>query len=189
MLKENSFKKGTLVFVDEANVTKAASKNFNKSFNWLEFKDYIINYGNEPRELIEMVVYVGIPPYDGNWQDRINSKRKYIHMLKSFGFLVVEKIGQACGDWYKSNVDVMMAIDTIDMCNRIKPYNVILVTGDSDFAYLATTIRRMGIKVEVASIPETISTDLRNSANSYINLTTLFESFKPYNPYKLPNAA
>ncbi|MDR2386759.1 MAG: NYN domain-containing protein [Deltaproteobacteria bacterium] len=170
-----------LVFVDEANVTKSASKNFNKTFDWLKFREYLENYGNSPRELIEMVVYVGIPPANNEWLERREAKRHYIHWLKSQGFLVYEKSGQGRnGGWYKANVDVIMAIDAMDLSLRIKPDTVVLVTGDADFAHLALTIRREGIRVEVASVPQTLSTELRASANSFIDLTPLFESFEPY---------
>lgn len=170
-----------LVFVDEANVTKAASKNFNKTFDWIKFREYLENYGNDHRELIEMVVYVGLPPANNEWLERRESKRHYIHWLRSQGFLVYEKNGQARqGGWYKANVDVIMAIDAMDLSLRIKPDTVVLVTGDADFAHLALTIRREGIRVEVASVPQTLSTELRSSANSIIDLTNLFESFGPY---------
>ncbi|MDR1049599.1 MAG: NYN domain-containing protein [Deltaproteobacteria bacterium] len=177
----NINKSRLLVFVDEANVTKAASKNFNKTFDWLKFRDYLENYGSHPRDLVEMVVYVGLPPATSEWADRRESKRHYIHWLKSQGFLVYEKNGQARnGGWYKANVDVIMAIDAMDLSLRIKPDTVVLVTGDADFAHLALTIRREGIKVEVASVPQTLSTELRSSANSVIDLTNLFDTFGPY---------
>jgi uncharacterized LabA/DUF88 family protein len=171
-----------LVFVDEANVTRAASKNFNKNFDWLRFRDYITNYGETPRELVEMVVYVGLPPNLPEWMEKRDSKLHYVHWLKSQGFLVYEKNGQPRPNWFKANVDVIMAIDAIDLSLRIKPDIVVLVTGDADFAHLALTIRREGIKVEVASVPQTLSSELRTSANSIIDLTDIFHSFEPLEP-------
>ncbi|MDR1081654.1 MAG: NYN domain-containing protein [Deltaproteobacteria bacterium] len=185
-----------LVFVDEANVTRAASRNFNKSFDWAKFRDFLVNYGEIPRQLIEMVVYVGIPP-DAR---RKESRLRYAHFLKSMGFLVYTKEGQLknftqrgqhsprdAGAYqsppdYKANVDVIMAIDAMDLTLRIRPDVVTLVTGDSDFAHLALTIRREGIRVEVASAPQTLSSDLRSSANKLIDLSDLFATFEPYEP-------
>jgi uncharacterized LabA/DUF88 family protein len=167
-----------LVFVDEANVTRAASKNFNKNFDWIRFRDYLKNYGDVTRDLVEMVVYVGLPPALPEWNEKRESKRHYVHWLKSQGFLVYEKNGQPRPNWFKANVDVIMAIDAIDLSLRIKPDVVILVTGDADFAHLALTIRREGIKVEVASVPQTLSSELKTSANSIIDLTELFSSFE-----------
>ena len=113
--------------------------------------------------------------------DKRESKRHYIHWLRSQGFLVYEKNGQPrANGWYKANVDVIMAIDAMDLSLRIKPDTVTLVTGDADFAHLALTIRREGIKVEVASVPQTLSSELRTSASSVIDLTELFLGFEPF---------
>jgi len=170
-----------LVFVDEANVTRAASKNFKRNFDWLKFRDYLENGIGQDRQLVEMVIYVGLPPATQEWMDKREAKRHYIHWLRSQGFLVYEKSGQPrTNGWYKANVDVIMAIDAIDLSLRIKPDTVTLVTGDADFAHLALTIRREGIKVEVASVPQTLSSELRTSASSVIDLTDLFLSFEPF---------
>lgn len=170
-----------LVFVDEANVTRAASKNFKRNFDWLRFRDYLENGVGLDRELVEMVIYVGLPPATPEWMEKREAKRHYIHWLRSQGFLVYEKSGQPrANGWYKANVDVIMAIDAIDLSLRIKPDVVTLVTGDADFAHLALTIRREGIKVEVASVPQTLSSELKTSASSLIDLSDLFMSFDPF---------
>ena len=170
-----------LVFVDEANVTRAASKNFKRNFDWLKFRDHLENGVGDGRQLVEMAIYVGLPPATPEWLDKREAKRHYIHWLKSQGFLVYEKNGQPrANGWYKANVDVIMAIDAMDLSLRIKPDTVTLVTGDADFAHLALTIRREGIKVEVASVPQTLSSELRTSASSVIDLTELFLSFEPF---------
>ena len=170
-----------MVFVDEANVTRAASKNFKRNFDWLKFRDYLENQVGQDRELVEMVIYVGLPPATPEWMDKREAKRHYIHWLRSQGFLVYEKNGQPrANGWYKANVDVIMAIDAIDLSLRIKPDTVVLVTGDADFAHLALTIRREGIKVEVASVPQTLSSELKTSANSIIDLSDLFMTFDPF---------
>jgi len=170
-----------LVFVDEANVTRAASKNFKRNFDWIKFRDYLANGVGVERELVEMVIYVGLPPATSEWMEKREAKRHYIHWLRSQGFLVYEKSGQPrTNGWYKANVDVIMAIDAMDLSLRIKPDVVTLVTGDADFAHLALTIRREGIKVEVASVPQTLSSELRTSASSLIDLSDLFMTFEPF---------
>ena len=42
-----------------------------------------------------------------------------------------------------------MAIDALDLAASIQPDVVVLVTGDSDFAYLAQKLRRRGIRAPV----------------------------------------
>ena len=170
-----------LVFVDEANITRAASKNFRRNFDWIRFRDYLEKEVGADRELVEMVIYVGLPPATPEWIDKREAKRHYIHWLRSQGFLVYEKSGQQRPNgWYKANVDVIMAIDAMDLSMRIRPDLVTLVTGDADFAHLALTIRREGIKVEVASVPQTLSSELKTSASSLVDLSALFMTFEPF---------
>lgn len=78
---------------------------------------------------------------------------------------------------YKANVDVVMAIDAMDLALSIHPDIVVLVTGDSDFAYLATQLRRRGIVVEIASDPQSQSETLQFSANGAIDLTEVIDDF------------
>ena len=79
---------------------------------------------------------------------------------------------------FKANVDVLMAIDAIDLAGQIHPDVVVLVTGDADFAHLALTLRRHGIRVEVAALENSLSNDLRAAANKVIDLKELFNQFE-----------
>ena len=170
-----------LVFVDEANITQSPTKTLNKTIDWHKFRDYLEDFGERPREIVEMVIYASLPPPTPEFAERRQAKINYLHWLRSQGFLVIERSGQSRNNGYfKANVDVIMAIDAMDMAQRIQPDCVILVTGDSDFSHLALTFRRQGIKVEIASLPQTLSNELRCSANSYIDLTDLFTSFDNY---------
>ena len=56
---------------------------------------------------------------------------------------------------------------------------VILVTGDADFAHLALQLRRRGIRVEVASVAQTLGAGLKTSANAIIDLAPLLATFDP----------
>jgi uncharacterized LabA/DUF88 family protein len=75
-------------------------------------------------------------------------------------------------------VDVMMAIDALELSIEMRPDVVILVTGDADFAYLAIKLRRHGIRVEVASVAANLGNTLRSAANDVIDLATLFRTFE-----------
>jgi uncharacterized LabA/DUF88 family protein len=61
----------------------------------------------------------------------------------------------------------------------MEPDVVILVTGDADFAHLALQLRRRGIRVEVASMAQTLGAGLKTSANEVIDLAPLFVEFDP----------
>jgi uncharacterized LabA/DUF88 family protein len=130
-------------------------------------------------ELIEMVVYAGLPPAIPIWQDERDKKNKFMHWLRSNGFLVVTKDGAPAEEGhYKANVDVMMAIDALELSSEMRPDLVILVTGDADFSHLAVQLRRRGIRVEVASVAANLGGTLKSAASAVIDLAPLFQTFE-----------
>jgi len=166
-----------LVFVDESNVVSSV-RALGRKLDWLKLRDHLANAA-EPRELIEMVIYVGLPPPLPEWQIERDKKNKFLHWLRSNGFLVVVKEGSpGDGKHYKANVDVLMAIDAVELSVEIRPEVVVLVTGDADFAHLALQLRRRGIRVEVAATAQTLGTGLKGAANSVIDLVPLFGTFE-----------
>lgn len=163
-----------LIFVDESNITSSA-KATNRKLDWLQLRDFLAG----PRELIEMVVYAGLPPAMTEWQAERDKKNKFLHWLRSHGFLVVTKDGAPGAEaHYKANVDVLMAIDAVDLSSEIRPDTVVLVTGDADFAELAIRLRRRGIRVEVASVAQNLGAGLKTSANAVIDLAPLLATFE-----------
>ena len=166
-----------LVLVDESNVVSSV-RAMGRGLDWLKLRDFFTE-GAQPRHLIEMVVYAGLPPAMPEWQAERDRKNKFMHWLRSHGFLVVTKDGSpAEDDRYKANVDVMMAIDAVELSTEMQPDVVVLVTGDSDFAYLALQLRRRGIRVEVASVAQNLGAGLKSAANEVLDLAPLFASFE-----------
>ena len=72
-------------------------------------------------------------------------------------------------------------MDAIELSIEVKPDIVVLATGDSDFAYLAEKLRRRGIRVEVASVEQSLGKDLKNAANSVVDLIGIFDAAEPRN--------
>jgi uncharacterized LabA/DUF88 family protein len=168
-------KRRVLIFVDESNVTSSA-KGANRKLDWLQLRDHLVS----GRDLIEMVVYAGLPPAMPEWQAERDKKNKFLFWLRSHGFLVVTKDGAPADEaHYKANVDVLMAIDGVELSTQMEPDVVVLVTGDADFAHLALQLRRRGIRVEVASVTQTLGAGLKTSANAVIDLTPLLATFDP----------
>ena len=65
-------------------------------------------------------------------------KNEFLYWLRSNGFLVVAKDGEpGDGKHCKAKVDVLMAIDAVELSVEMRPDVVVLVTGDADFAHLA----------------------------------------------------
>jgi uncharacterized LabA/DUF88 family protein len=166
-----------LVFVDESNVVSSV-RAIGRKLDWLKLRDYLAK-SDEGRQLIEMVIYAGLPPAMPEWQSELEKKNKFLHWLRSNGFLVVTKDGSpGDGKHYKANVDVLMAIDAVELSIEMRPEIVVLVTGDADFVHLALQLRRRGIRVEVAATAQTLGTGLRGAANEVIDLVPLFERFE-----------
>src|SRR3989475_11822956 len=165
-----------LVLVDESNVGSSV-RSAGRGFDWLKLR-YFLAGPNSGRDLIEMVVYAGLPPAIPTWQDERDKKNKFVQWLRSNGFMVGTKDGAPADEGrYKANVDVMMAIDALELSAEMHPDVVILVTGDTDFAYLAIKLRRRGIRVEVASVTQNLGNILRSAANEVIDLRPLFRTF------------
>jgi uncharacterized LabA/DUF88 family protein len=169
--------------VDESNVSSSV-RTAGRGLDWLKLRDFLAG-PNTGRDLTEMVVYAGLPPAIPTWQEERDRKNKFVHWLRSNGFMVVTKDGAPAEEGhYKANVDVMMAIDAIELSIEIRPDVVVLVTGDADFAYLAIKLRRHGIRVEVASVAANLGHILRSVANEVIDLSALFRTFEMINTHE-----
>src|SRR5437764_6417984 len=169
-----------LILVDESNVASSV-RTAGRGLDWLRLRQFLAG-PDSGRDLIEMVVYAGLPPAIQLWQDERDKKNKFVNWLRSNGFMVVTKDGASAEEGrYKANVDVMMAIDALELSIEMRPDVVVLVTGDADFAYLAIKLRRHGIRVEVASVAANLGHILRTAANDVIDLSGLFRTFEMIN--------
>src|SRR5882672_12307629 len=183
MQKKNSHtatRSKVLVLVDESNVGSSV-RTAGRGLDWLKLRDFLAG-PDTGRDLIEMVVYAGLPPAIPIWQEERDKKNKFMQWLRTNGFMVVTKDGSPAEEGhYKANVDVIMAIDALELSIGMRPDAVILVTGDADFAYLVIKLRRHGIRVEVASVAANLGHNLRSAANDVIDLTGLFRTFEIIN--------
>ena len=174
---DGSHRSRVLILVDESNVGSSV-RTVGRGLDWMKLRDFLAGPVTG-RDLIEMVVYAGLPPATPTWQEERDKKNKFVHWLRSNGFLVVTKDGSPAEEGhYKANVDVMMAIDALELSIEMRPDLVILVTGDADFAYLVIKLRRHGIRVEVASVAANLGNTLRTAANDVIDLAPLFRTFE-----------
>ncbi len=177
-----------LILVDESNVGSSV-RTAGRGLDWLKLREFLAG-PNTGRKLIEMVVYAGLPPAIPAWQEERDKKNKFMHWLRSNGFMVVTKDGSPAEEGhYKANVDVMMAIDALELSVEMRPDVVILVTGDADFAYLAIKLRRRGIRVEVASVAQNLGNILKSAANDVIDLAPLFRTFEMMTIHDSPTPA
>src|SRR5438477_9985443 len=125
-----------LVLVDESNVSSSV-RTAGRGLDWLKLRDFLAG-PDSGGDLIERVVYAGLPPAIPAWQDERDKKNKFVQWLRSNGVMVVTKDGAPAEEGRdNANVDVMMAIGALELAIDVRPDVVILVTGDADFAYLA----------------------------------------------------
>src|SRR5436309_1490231 len=82
-----------LVLVDESNVGSSV-RTAGRGLDWLKLRDFLAG-PNTGRELIEMVVYAGLPPAIPMWQDERDKKNKFAHWLRSNGSMLVTKVREA----------------------------------------------------------------------------------------------
>jgi uncharacterized LabA/DUF88 family protein len=170
----------TLVLADEANVV-AGLRAFNRKADWRKLRDYLAN-PEQGRRLTEFVLYVGLPPnIDGyRYREKRQKKEEFLQWAAHNGFFVVRKEGSPTEEGnYKANVDVLMAIDGIDLAIEMRPDIVVLMTGDADFAHLAHNLRRRGIRVEVAALSRNLGLALKAAANRVIDLGEILNELPP----------
>src|SRR5947209_20581387 len=97
-----------LVLVDESNVGSSV-RTVGRGLDWLKLRDFLAGE-NTGRDLIEMVVYAGLPPAMAVWQEERDKKSKFVQWLRTNRFMVVtnERSPSENGN-YKANVDVPIA--------------------------------------------------------------------------------
>ncbi|MBS0656696.1 MAG: NYN domain-containing protein [Verrucomicrobia bacterium] len=165
-----------LVAVDESNLLAGAWL-LQRNLDWQRLREHLAG----DRHLLEMVVFAGLPPAMPEWQTEREKKQKFLHWLRQHGFLVVTAEGApmaAEDNRYKANVDVLLALEVMELAEAMRPDVVVLVTGDADFAHLALRLRRRGIRVEAAAIGESMSNALRGASNTTVDLGALLKSFE-----------
>jgi len=163
--------KSLYIFVDDSNLV-GICRTRNKDLDWIKLRDFIVEK-SEGDNLIEMVVYVGLPPLTPTLIERREGKEKYVHWLRSQGFLVHTHNGSPVKDDptnYSANVDILMALSCFELSTRNKPDVVVIVTADGDFAPLLMFLRQYGLTVEIASVEEGIGSTLKDFANRVIDL-------------------
>ena len=106
--------------------------------------------------------------------------RPLIDWLDYNGFTVVTKPLKEYTDAQgrrrvKGNMDIELAIDVLEMADRVD--HVVIFSGDGDFRRLVEAVQRRGVRVTVVSTmrssPPMVSDDLRRQADSFIELQDL----------------
>ncbi len=154
-------KKRTAVFIDAANLEQSA-----KAQHWR------VDYRKLSRWLAQsyQVTYTGFfsarfatPSHDA-----------FLTVLKKTGYTLITKalkqIRSKADPAHTRKADFDVEI-TVEAMKRVDSYNeIVLFSGDSDFAYLLGELRKRGKKVVVVSTKHHVSRELVAVADSYIDL-------------------
>jgi uncharacterized LabA/DUF88 family protein len=158
------------IFLDFAN-TNAALQRADA------YPDYagLLLYLSEGRFLIEAQAYVPIDPRNPHGRDRS------IESLWLSSWLVHSKVGSIAGDTYKCDFDVEITLDLMRTAETVRPDIIVLVSGDKDFVPVMLELRRRGIRVEVAAIPEVnAAKEMILKASGFIDLQQYLEQEKDF---------
>lgn len=148
------------VFVDAANV-ELASDRLRARFDWGK----ILNMLTRDRQLIRAIAYSPVHDDPGV---SIETQR-FVEPFLGKGYKVVTKPLKRFQDGtIKANVDIEMALDVIEMLDRLDV--VCLVSGDGDFQRLVEVVQSKGVRVEVVAAGNSAAGNLRNAADQFIDL-------------------
>jgi uncharacterized LabA/DUF88 family protein len=148
------------VFVDAANIELAFDR-LQHRVSWKKMLDYL----SEGRQLVRAVAYSPVHDDPGV---SIETQR-FAEPFLNHGYRVVTKPLRRFADGtIKANVDIEMALDIMEMLERLDV--VVLVSGDGDFQRLVEVVQAKGVRVEVVAVGGSTAANLRNAADRFIDI-------------------
>jgi len=148
------------IFVDVANV-ELASDRLRARFDWKKILDLL----TKDRTLVRAIAYCPVHDDPGV---SIETQR-FVEPFLDRGYKIVTKPLKRFQDGsVKANVDIELALDVIEMLDRLDV--VCLISGDGDFQRLVEVVQAKGIRVEVIAVGTSTAANLRHAADLYIDL-------------------
>jgi uncharacterized LabA/DUF88 family protein len=150
------------IFVDAANIELACDR-LRARFDWSKIMAML----TQNRQLVRAISYA---PVHEDLNVSLETQR-FAEPFLGRGYKVVTKPLKRFQDGsVKANVDIEIAVDVLEMLDRLDV--VCLVSGDGDFQYLVEAVQKKGVRVEVIAVGASTATNLRNAADHYIDLQT-----------------
>ncbi|WP_022800220.1 LabA-like NYN domain-containing protein [Deinococcus ficus] len=166
------------LFIDGANVY-AAAKRLGWNFDHRKILEHFAAQGR----LYNAFYYTAVPyPID-------DKQKRFTDALTYMGYTVrtrpLREATDESGQTYRrANLDIELVTDLLTTEGQ---YDVaVLLTGDGDFERPVEVLRARGKRVVVASIPEMTSYELRNAADTYVDLGSLRDQVERPG-YRLPS--
>ncbi len=149
------------VFVDAANVEKAREVR-RTTIDWAK----VLARLTDGRQLVRAVAY---SPVSDDPSVSIETQR-FVEPFIDGGYRVETKpLKRFHGGAIKANLDIEIALDVIQMIDRLDV--VCLLSGDGDFEALVEAVQSHGVRVEIVSFLHNTAGNLRNAADQFMDLT------------------
>lgn len=151
----------TAIFIDGDNLYYS-SKSLGLRIDFAKFQDLLNHTFGESI----LYYYLSVDPDEQiQWM--------FIKRLQNIGYRVtsypLRKIGTSMR--YTSAMDVKLAVDAVFNAQYFDKF--VIVSGDRDFLPLIATLKKLGKKVIVLSLPIVTSIELRKEADQFLNLEEL----------------
>ena len=156
------------VFVDSANIELACDR-LRSRIDWKKLLDFL----TEGRQLVRAIAYSPVHDDPGVSLET----QRFAEPFIGKGFRVVTKPLKRFADGsIKANVDIEMALDIMEMLDRLDV--VCLVSGDGDFQRLVEVVQMKGVRVEVVGVGTSTATQLRNAGDRYVDIQNILSKVK-----------
>jgi uncharacterized LabA/DUF88 family protein len=151
------------VFIDVQNIYMCVKQAFGATrVNYKALQDFL---RRREGAQVKMVAFTCYDPDNSAQMD-------FLRALAFMGYRVVAKPFKRMPDGnIKASMDIEMALEILSMAPHLD--EVVLVTGDGDFAPLVDTLSRMGKVVKVIGPDRFTSQDLIHSCDEFINLSQI----------------
>jgi len=145
------------VLIDVQNMYHSAKNLFKAKVNF----DKVLKQAVAGRKLVRAIAYV--VRTEGGEEETFFKALIRLGIETKIKDLKVYYGGLKKGDW-----DVGMTIDAVRLANGLDA--IVLVTGDGDFVPLVEYLKNQGRQVEVIAFSKSTSTELRESADDFVDL-------------------
>jgi uncharacterized LabA/DUF88 family protein len=156
------------VFVDAANIELACDR-LRARIDWRKLLDFL----TEGRQLVRAIAYSPVHDDPGVSLET----QRFAEPFMNKGFRVVTKPLKRFADGsIKANVDIEMALDIMEMLDRLDV--VCLVSGDGDFQRLVEVVQMKGVRVEVIGVGTSTASQLRNAGDRFVDIQNILSTVK-----------
>ncbi|MEJ0062283.1 MAG: NYN domain-containing protein [Alphaproteobacteria bacterium] len=158
------------VFIDGANLY-AAARGLGFDIDYRRLLELFANKGR----LVRAFYYTALVE-----NEEYSPIRPLVDWLDYNGYTMVTKPTKEFTDAFgrrkiKGNMDIELAIDVMEMSDRVE--HIVIFSGDGDFRRLVEAVQRKGVRVSVVSTmrsqPPMVADELRRQADNFIELQDL----------------